>query len=741
MAVGQPQVRLLDSLVKVDPQRGPDSVAPSPTLVLCRGETGSFQVAVTAGDRPLAWLDLSPFELHGEDGAIPVRLEQLYREHFVQVDQPSGNLVREPRAWPDALLPLRYVGHPGLAAGRTAVFWVDVAVPRRASPGVYTARPEVLLAGEPHELDLTVTVVDIALPVERHLQANAAVYFADVLLNYANEHWSPRSETWTYDTPQYVRIREAIYELLLEHRLCAYDLPVRPGTPAAARWMTDPRVHSIRLPWLDDQGSAALRATVDQARALGVSAKLYYYAADEPPPPAYPGVIAAAEALHAAAPGVPFVATVAPVPELAEAVDIWCPNFANYLGPGYLDFAALAAERAAGKGTWWYTCCVPLAPYPTWLVDDDAVAPRASVWAMAKYGLTGFVYSMAHGWSPDPYASVASFNQTNGDGLLLYPGQPFGTDQPLPSIRLKLLREGLQDYELLRLLALERDAAARRRGVEPRGWVRSQQLAGELVSRAYRFSREPARLHAVRREAINELLAARQSDLVLELGETLAGVVRPGTALLADGDPVLVSGDGRWSRAIADEPRVGLSVGEPPLRLDLTTRNLWPAITADPPSAAGAVSPATLALETAAASDLWSVAQPVMLANAAEVRFAVDPEALWVAVDGADSAGVVLDPGRTHETVYTFLFDGEPHRAIRRTIHGRAPDYAPEWSCLKVGRRLLARLPKAALGVAELSGSWGATALATVNGQRSFWFDHHGDLRELPELVLSRELP
>jgi len=39
-----------------------------------------------------------------------------------------------------------------------------------------------------------------------------------------------------------------------------------------------------------------------------------------------------------------------------------------------------------------------------------------------------------------------------GDGSLLYPGAKVGVDGPVASIRLKLIREGLEDVEYLRLL-------------------------------------------------------------------------------------------------------------------------------------------------------------------------------------------------------------------------------------------------------------------------------------------------
>jgi hypothetical protein len=40
-----------------------------------------------------------------------------------------------------------------------------------------------------------------------------------------------------------------------------------------------------------------------------------------------------------------------------------------------------------------------------------------------------------------------------GEGMLLYPGQPAGIDGPVTSIRLKLIREAMEDYEYMVLAA------------------------------------------------------------------------------------------------------------------------------------------------------------------------------------------------------------------------------------------------------------------------------------------------
>jgi hypothetical protein len=141
-----------------------------------------------------------------------------------------------------------------------------------------------------------------------------------------------------------------------------------------------------------------------------------------------------------------------PNESLKDAVDIWTPNIGDSFGLGHLDLQMLAAERKKGRETWWYTMVEPKIPYPTWLVDDDAAAVRVYGWMMAQYGITGFVYSMAHGWGPKPLENIQSFAGTNGDGTLLYPSELVGGSGPMPSIRLMLLRDAIEDYELLQML-------------------------------------------------------------------------------------------------------------------------------------------------------------------------------------------------------------------------------------------------------------------------------------------------
>jgi len=104
-------------------------------------------------------------------------------------------------------------------------------------------------------------------------------------------------------------------------------------------------------------------------------------------------------------------------------------------------------------------------PYANWFIEYPAIESRLLMGAMShKYRVDGFLYYLVNnGWernrkviSSGPYTEwdgASCINSkdkwANGDGNLIYPGPA----RPLSSIRLENIRDGLEDYEYLHLLA------------------------------------------------------------------------------------------------------------------------------------------------------------------------------------------------------------------------------------------------------------------------------------------------
>jgi hypothetical protein len=144
--------------------------------------------------------------------------------------------------------------------------------------------------------------------------------------------------------------------------------------------------------------------------------------------------------------------TDAPGPSYGDAFDV-------YFSPK--SFASSLDERSArGERFWTYNGRPPQAG--SMILDTDGVALRTWGWVAERYQIElwyaweGLYFSDRYnrGGPTDVMVDPLTFDERsrgggdwgNGDGLLAYPG-------PLPSLRLKALRRGLQDRLLLRELA------------------------------------------------------------------------------------------------------------------------------------------------------------------------------------------------------------------------------------------------------------------------------------------------
>jgi hypothetical protein len=137
--------------------------------------------------------------------------------------------------------------------------------------------------------------------------------------------------------------------------------------------------------------------------------------------------------------------------------------------------------------------------WPGYEIDRPSAAARAMSWLAWREQVAGELYfDMIYGWRGDPWRDPRAF-AGNGDGTLLYPGLParWGGKRafPVESIRLKVIRDGLEDLEMLRLadaagLHAEAAAIAARvapsvRGFarDPEAWTAARRELGELLDR------------------------------------------------------------------------------------------------------------------------------------------------------------------------------------------------------------------------------------------------------------------
>ena len=207
----------------------------------------------------------------------------------------------------------------------------------------------------------------------------------------------------------------------------------------------------------------------------GWDKRAYLYMLDEPNlKENYEEVLALGALAHEAAPEIRCLVVEQPYkqdpswPNIDPAVDIWCPLWA------FIDRDSIDEKLAHGDEVWSYTALSQRAPEyhphyeevkdydsPYWHIDALLTSYRTPTWINWKYRINGLLY-----WSSvtiastltgvrDPWLLPAfseSDSQFNGGGYLMYPGVPCGIDGPISCIRLKNIRDSMEDWEYFSIL-------------------------------------------------------------------------------------------------------------------------------------------------------------------------------------------------------------------------------------------------------------------------------------------------
>jgi len=418
--------------------------------------------------------------------------------------------------YPDPLVPLRDpfdgdapLGAPfDVAAGDVAVVFVDLFVPADAEPALYQGALTVTADGEAAvEVPLSLTVWPFALPAERSMATSFG--FSDGLVR--RYHGGPEG-----DPPEdYPDIVDRYIEELHAHRVdrtnvgghlafefdgdgelmevdwSEYDAAVGPYLDGS-RFADGVGVNRFNVGLFrpgggigaltEDQYAQAAAAFAEHLDERGWWDHAYVYSTDEPwlngGEATYEQIHEDAQRLFAASElwRGHILVTSAYYPTVDGDIGIWCPvtpMFADYFYPeGWYEDAEFYAGRP-DEELWFYVCNANLPPYAGYDIDTAiGYEPRIVKWGAWIEGATGFLYWRVNYWvNDDPWNEWANWDyfgplfSRNGDGFLLYPGNHDGTaggkgspadvafDGPVPSYRLKQIRDGMEDWELFGLCA------------------------------------------------------------------------------------------------------------------------------------------------------------------------------------------------------------------------------------------------------------------------------------------------
>lgn len=464
----------------------PADAAAGPVIAAARDEYEGAQVAI----RSDVALEITPVmsDLTGP-ATIPADAVALLRVGYVQLKRTSTGvdaLVGDGR-YPDPLFPV--TGPVNVPAGETTSIYTLVHVPAGAPAGHYAGSLGLGPAG----------IVPIAVDVAP-VTASRDSY---TMVARLNQIQLAKASGVSEDDPRFV---SGIYTKLLP-MLRAHG--VSPGKPPETAPKVDPATWAldysdspfgtarhtnltaffamgfpaVEVPFLPNfpqsggedrtfsQETKRRTAARDFAAAFApVARSTFALPVDEPNERTYAQLNRAAAQLASARPRIPVLATEAPHPDALKAigrsVDIWAPPIWDLFKVP----KGVAGVRAQGKRVWWYTYGSDTQRYtPNVLIDKPTTEPRVMGWLAAKEGVEGFFYWGLNNWGGESYHSpwdnpwYLSHTRAadtcgaggevggNGEASLIYPtGDP--SDPAIGSLRLEALRDGAEDYSLLRIL-------------------------------------------------------------------------------------------------------------------------------------------------------------------------------------------------------------------------------------------------------------------------------------------------
>jgi hypothetical protein len=414
-----------------------------------------------------------------------------------QTGQPIEPFRQTRKRWGD---PVVASGHEMYAVpfdlwqGQNQPIWVDVYIPKNAAAGEYGGTFTITLDNFPSSwgptvdsvinkvvsIPVSLTVWDFILPDE----PTHRNHFGSVGRIPARFGVEP-------DSDEFREIEMNYCKMYAEHRLNP-PLPrsLMPEMNDDGSLKITPERHNELKKFIEDLNvsdfeipRAPIRdmTTINRDKALkyyrdyytyvkdnGWDKRAYVYMLDEPNlKENYEMVLALGALIHEAAPQLRCLVVEQPYkqdpgwPDIDPAVDIWCPLFA------FIDRDSVNGKIAHGDEVWSYTALSQRAPSyhphfnevkdydsPYWHIDALMTSHRTPTWMNYQYNITGILYWSLTTTVLDPWYHPAFSHfgsHFNGGGYFFYPGVSCGINGPLSSIRLKNLRESMEDYEYLHL--------------------------------------------------------------------------------------------------------------------------------------------------------------------------------------------------------------------------------------------------------------------------------------------------
>jgi hypothetical protein len=480
----------------------PSSATIPPSGPLPPGGSNQITMNVAVGEREGAWIvvtgakqvqaGLEPPEFNGLTA-------RLVWGHYVLI---GGRPV------PDALLPWDGSGHATERPNQP--IYVQVTVPQGTTPGLFRSTISVTADGVPTPVTLTVNVAPVTIPAPGRTAGMIPTSFRVGGESYVNKvdavyHLANNDERQ--------KANASLYGFLADYRIApdsfGFGDPKDPsGYASSNRWWRD-AAGQMKLEMAAGPGFASMHVPISNNRTsarnwigqvnpsqpaswcgyLGAVKKFwtdngwlsgnvtpFLYGLDEPGLEGQKLVAQQAAALHKCFPGAKSLMTGNPSPTGVNAflfdgkngddLDIFTVLASRFYGSFTVPAAqkdgksrarqqydAIQLARKRGKQIWSYTYTGGSGT-PGFGATEPLSDARVFLLWNALERTDGLLYGqgVTTYTAGDPLTSVAG----NGDFVLVYPGK----DGPIPSARLEQIRDGLEDWMILNIVARKHGAGA-----------------------------------------------------------------------------------------------------------------------------------------------------------------------------------------------------------------------------------------------------------------------------------------
>lgn len=515
-------------------------------IAAARGEFEPFQLVIRSPITKDLAVGVSDFTR----GGVTIPAPAIHQVDYVNITTAGDHFDRF-GFWPDPLWPLTNGETVNFPANENQPLWFTVQVPWGAEPGTYQGNVTLGSASIPVELE----VWDFSLPREIHLMSEWGFGWNNIVEQYRGTidgsvqtcYWDvvemfkedfidhrliPKGAAWPaglnypggveYDCDggldpdawgawDFATIggKYVHGEGGFNH---GYGFPTFLAFGPASNWPPDSLPHSF----CGESRSGVLGSTAYQNKwkqyLSAVDAYLvsdsyddvaYYHIVNEPQTfndYTIAGQISAQT--ESAAPHLRQLVSEQVEPDIynypGAKIDIWMPTISNYE-----PVKSHERQKNQGEEVWWYYLYGDDPPLPNpILMSHPGIEARLTPWLAWAERVDGLLHYSASDWSPNPWDTPNLTGKDNGDAFFFYPPRRDGGNldycgqngyRLVPSIRWENLRDGMEDYEYLWLLAGS-DPQAPAVGVTNA----ADAYVAQIVQSRTLFSRVPTDLAATR---------------------------------------------------------------------------------------------------------------------------------------------------------------------------------------------------------------------------------------------------